>query len=147
MKRHIESCIISSEIKEAFDLVADIEAYPEFLPWCVGATITETDFIENGKQIKADLTIAFGAFREKFPSQIVLDKKNLVIEIRSSDKPFKMLHGKWNFFQIDEGCLVNFEVIFEFRSVILDKLIGLFFYQAIKKVVTAFKNRMMNKKN
>ncbi len=143
MKRHVESCIIHSEIKEVFDLVADIESYPRFLPWCAGATITDTICVQEGKRLKADLTIAFGTFREKFPSNIMIDERNFTIEIFSSDRPFKILHGNWNFLQIDEGCRVSFEIRFEFRSIILDKLIGLVFYQAIKKVVTAFKKRMM----
>ena len=147
MKRHVESCIIHSEIKEVFDLVADIESYPKFLPWCVGATITDKICIQGDIRLKADLTIAFGTFREKFPSNIVLDERNLRIEIFSSDRPFKILHGKWNFLQMDDGCQVSFEIEFEFRSIILDKLIGLIFYQAIKKVVTSFKKRMMHIKS
>ncbi|MDG2355113.1 MAG: type II toxin-antitoxin system RatA family toxin [Paracoccaceae bacterium] len=147
MKRHVESCIIHSEIKEVFDLVADIESYPKFLPWCVGATITEKICIQGDIRLKADVTIAFGTFREKFHCNIVLDERNLRIEIFSSDRPFKILHGKWNFLQMDEGCQVSFEIEFEFRSIILDKLIGLVFYQAIKKVVTAFKKRMMHIKS
>ena len=147
MKRHVESCIIYSEIKEVFDLVADIESYPKFLPWCVAATITDKICGKEDTLLKADLTIAFGTFREKFSSNIVLNERNFTIEIFSSDRPFKILHGKWNFLQMDEGCQVSFEIEFEFRSIILDKLIGIVFYQAIKKVVTAFEKRIMTIKN
>ncbi|MFL2790976.1 MAG: type II toxin-antitoxin system RatA family toxin [Paracoccaceae bacterium] len=146
MKSHIESCIINCDVKEVFDVVADIESYPEFLPWCIGAKITDTISVENGIKSKADLTIAFGRFREIFSSNIVLNQEELLIEIYSLEKPFKILDGRWTFLKIEDGCRVNFEIKFEFKSLILDKLIGLVFYQAIRKVVSSFQKRISEKR-
>ena len=146
MKSHIESCIINCDVKEVFDVVADIESYPEFLPWCIGAKITDTVSVENGLKSKADLTIAFGRFKEIFSSDIVLNQEELLIEIYSLKKPFKTLDGRWTFLKIEDGCRVNFEIKFEFKSLILDKLIGLVFYQAIRKVVSSFQKRISEKR-
>lgn len=146
MQNHTEICIITSEVREVFDLVADIESYPEFLPWCVGARITEINSEIDAKKLKADLTIAFGSFKEKVSSDIVLNKKGCNIEIFSSDKPFKILHGKWDFKEVNEGCEVSFKIKFEFRSRILGKLIELVFYQAIKRIVKAFQKRIADLK-
>jgi len=146
MKSHIETCIITSEVPEVFNLVADIESYPEFLPWCAGARITKTISERDKKRLMADLIIAFGSFREKFPSKIVLNEKESTIEIFSSDKPFKVLHGKWCFQKVNSDCHVSFEIKFEFKSKILDKLMGVFFYKAVKQIVKAFQKRVMDLK-
>ena len=146
MKSHVENCVINSDVQDVFEVVADIESYPDFLPWCVGAKITDTISFEHGEKSKADLTIAFGSFTERFSSDVVLNKDKLTIEICSREKPFKTLNGKWTFKKNTQGCKVNFEITFEFKSVILDKLIGLVFYQAIKKVVRSFQKRIIDEK-
>mgnify|MGYP001337552358 FL=1 len=146
MKSHVENCVVNSNVKDVFEIVADIESYPDFLPWCIDAKITDTISFEHGGKSKADLTIAFGRFTESFSSDIVFNKDNLTIEICSLENPFKILNGKWTFRKIAEGCKVNFEITFEFKSVILDKLIGLVFYQAIKKVVRSFQKRIIDAK-
>ena len=148
MKKHIETCIIAAEVQHVFNLVADIEAYPEFLPWCEGARITETMTGGSGKDyLIADLVVAFGSFREIFPSKIVVNKKDFNIEIFSSENPFKVLHGKWDFQKVNDGCQVGFEIKFEFKSKILDNLIGLVFYQSMKKIVKAFQRRAIDLKS
>ena len=93
MKSHVENCVINSDVQDVFEIVADIESYPDFLPWCVGAKITDTISFEHGEKSKADLTIAFGSFRERFSSDVVLNKDKLTIEICSIEKPFKTLNG------------------------------------------------------
>ena len=147
MKKHIETCIIAAEVQDVFNLVADIESYPEFLPWCEGARITETIPGSRKDYLIADLVVAFGSFREIFPSEIVVDKIDFNIEIFSSENPFKVLHGKWDFKKINDGCQVDFEIKFEFKSKILDKLIGLVFYQSMKKIVKAFQRRAIDLKS
>ena len=113
MKTHTEICIIDSEVNEVFNIVADIESYPEFLPWCVGARVTETNIQNDFKRLKADLIIAFGSLREKISSDILINEKDYNIEIFSSDKPFKILQGKWNFLKVDRGCKVSFNIKFD----------------------------------
>jgi len=144
MKSHVENCVVNSNVKDVFEIVSDIESYPDFLPWCIGARLTDTISFEQGEKSKADLTIAFGRFTERFSSDVTFNKDKLTIDICSIEKPFKILNGKWTFQKIAEGCKVNFEITFEFKSVILDKLIGLVFYQAIKKVVRSFQKRIID---
>ena len=143
MKKHIETCIIGAEVQDVFNLVADIESYPEFLPWCEGARITETIPGSGKDYLTADLVVAFGSFREIFPSKIVVNKKDFNIEIFSSENPFKVLHGKWDFQKVKDGCQVGFEIKFEFKSIILEKLIGLFFFNAVKSIVKAFEEQCL----
>jgi coenzyme Q-binding protein COQ10 len=121
-----------------FDLVADVRRYPEFLPWCVGARIvsrTETEVV-------ADLTIGFKMFRESFRSQVTLDRPGR-IQVRYLNGPFRYLNNQWRFLPHPNGTEVRFFVDFEFRSRLLQAVIGTVFEQAVRLMVRAFERRAM----
>ena len=134
MRTHKETYNINATKETIFNVIANIENYPTFLPWCVGARIIESN---NSSKIviqRAELIIAFKSFRESFFSDIQLNKKNWTINILSNKKPFKSLNGKWIIKEKDKNCEVSFEIKFEFKSIILEKLIGLvFFYQKTQR--------------
>ena len=123
--------------EQLFDLVADVLRYPEFLPWCVGARIRQSD----GTLIVADLMIGYKLVRERFTSKVSLDRDSLRIDVEYADGPFKYLDNHWIFHAYPEGCLVDFHVDFEFRSVMLQKIISTLFNEAIKRMVGAFETR------
>jgi len=123
-----------------YDLVADIGKYPEFLPWCRGARIrTKTDSL-----LVADLIIGFKGITEKFTSKVQLDREGLLIQTNYEDGPFKYLENHWKFIPSDDpetGCIVDFYVDFEFRSRILQAMIGVVFTEAVRRMVGAFETR------
>src|SRR5690606_18480072 len=124
--------------EQLFDLVADVERYPEFLPWCIGARIRNRS--EN--VIVADLMIGLRMIRERFTRRVTLDREKLRIDVAYTEGPFKYLDNHWVFEPDGHGGTnLDFYVDFEFRSVILQKLIGVVFHEAVKRMVGAFEAR------
>ncbi len=137
MPTHAEKKHLSYSAKEMFDLVADIERYPEFLPWCVGTRIKSRD----GDEISADMVIGYKMFREKFSSKVVLREPDR-IDVAYTKGPFKYLNNHWIFLPDGAGeCDIDFFVDFEFRSKLLQKFIGVVFNEAVKIMVQSFVNR------
>jgi coenzyme Q-binding protein COQ10 len=138
MITHAEQRLLGYRPEQMFDLVADIERYPEFLPWCIGARIRE----RKERLVVADLIIGFKMIRERFTSRVSLDRANLTIEVAYADGPFKQMTNRWRFEPVDEGrCRIDFYVAFEFRSAMLQKLIGMLFHEAVRRMVGAFEAR------
>ena len=118
-----------------WNLIVDVERYPQFLPWCVATRIKTRE----GDTFTADLIAAFGAFREQFTSRVILDRAGMAIGVEYLDGPFKFMRSNWAFRDREEGgCDVSFFVDFEFKNVILQKLIGVVFDEAMHRVVRAF---------
>ena len=141
MTSHAEIKYLPYTAEEMFDLVADISAYPEFLPWCVAARVRKELQKGEVKQIEADLVISFKVFREKFGSRVLLDTSNYVIETDYIDGPFRYMHSVWSFENCEEGCEVKFDVNFEFKNAMLQSIIGLVFNDAMQRIVRAFERR------
>jgi coenzyme Q-binding protein COQ10 len=137
MPTHAEHRRLPYTPEQLFDLVADVERYPEFLPWCLGARIRE----RKGSTITADLLIGFRMVRERFTSRVVLDRPGR-IDVSYSEGPFRYLNNHWDFIrQPDGSCLIDFYVDFEFRSRLLQKIIEVLFHEAVKRMVGAFEGR------
>ena len=137
MPTHAEKKLLPYTQAQLFDLVADIERYPEFLPWCVGARIRE----RTETTIVADLMIGFRMVRERFTSRVTLDPPRR-IDVSYADGPFKYLDNHWIFEpQPDGGTVLDFYVDFEFRSRFLQKMIGMLFNEAVRRMVGAFETR------
>ena len=125
-----------------YKLVADVGRYPEFLPWCRAARIrTKTDTL-----LVADLVIGFKGITERFTSRVTLDAEKQEIRTAYEDGPFKYLDNHWKFLpgENGEGCLVDFHVDFEFRSRLLQTMIGVVFTEAVRRMVAAFETRADN---
>jgi coenzyme Q-binding protein COQ10 len=137
MPTHAEKKLLPYTREQLFNLVADIERYPEFLPWCVGARIRE----RKDNEILGDLLIGYKMVRERFTSRVVLGRPDR-IDVSYSEGPFKYLNNHWLFLpQSDGRCLIDFYVDFEFRSKMLQKIMGMFFNEAVKRMVAAFETR------
>ena len=138
MPVHAEQRLLPYRPDQLFDLVADIERYPEFLPWCIGARITRRE----PKLIHADLIIGFRMIRERFTSRVSLDRANGRIEVAYLDGPFKYLRNRWLFEPAENDMTrLDFFVDFEFRSALLRRLIGVLFNEAVRRMVAAFEAR------
>ena len=138
MPTHAEKRILRATPEQVFDVVADVRRYPEFLPWCVGArVITRTDAV-----LTADLTIGFKMFRETFRSEVTLDPPGHV-QVRYLNGPFRYLNNQWRIAPHAQGCEVDFFVDFEFKSRLLQAVIGTVFNEAVRLMVRAFERRIL----
>ena len=137
MPTHAEKRQLPYTPEQLFDLVAGVDRYPEFLPWCKAARITKRE----DDTFYADLVVAFKVFRERFSSRVHLVPKS-EIDVDYINGPFRYLNNHWRFEPApDGGCIVDFYVDFEFRSKILQNLIGLLFNEAVRRMVGAFEAR------
>ena len=138
MPTHAERRVLPYRAEQLFDLVADIERYPEFLPWCVGVRIRE----RQGDTLVADLIIGFKMVRERFTSRVKLDRPGRRIDVAYAEGPFRYLNNHWLFEPLPDGhCRIDFYVDFEFRSHMLQRIIGALFNEAVRRMVSAFENR------
>ena len=137
MTKHFEKRIVPYKPKNMFDLVLDIEKYPEFLPWCLASRV----IVNNKEFILADLMIGFQVFREKFRSNVKYDPKNMIIEVSYEDGPFKFLTNKWEFKKYNDKCSVHFYLDFEFKNKFFQSIMEKLFSEAVKKMVAAFEQR------
>ena len=123
--------------EQLFALVRDVEQYPEFLPWCLGARILE----KNANVFTAELVISFKNFTENYISEVTLNEFDN-IDVKLIRGPFKYLKSSWTFKDSGAGgTIIDFNVEFEFKSKILQKLIGMVFEIAQKKMINAFEKR------
>lgn len=136
MPTHAEQKVLPYTPEQLFALVADVERYPEFLPWCVGARVRE----RRGNVIIADLIIGFRMFRERFTSRVTLSPPQR-IDVAYTEGPFKYLDNHWIFERVPGGCRIDFFVDFEFRSKILQRVIEMLFHEAVRRMVAAFEAR------
>ena len=143
MRTHKETYNINANKETIFNVIANIESYPTFLPWCIGARITDTNQLSDILIQRAELVIAFKSFKESFFSDIQLNRKIWTINIQSNKKPFKSLKGQWIIQEKDNHCEVSFEIKFEFKSIILEKIIGVVFFNAVKSIVKAFEEQCL----
>ncbi|MEO1918449.1 MAG: type II toxin-antitoxin system RatA family toxin [Paracoccaceae bacterium] len=144
MPTHAEKRIMSHGAEQMYDLIADVSAYPNFLPWCTAARINSTKPTEDGTGtvIDADLVVSFKLFREKFASRVILNPQASHIDVEYLDGPFRYLNNHWQFNDLEDGtCEVDFFVDFEFKSRVLQAVIGLVFNEAMQRIVRAFEKR------
>jgi coenzyme Q-binding protein COQ10 len=141
MPTHHETRVVPYTAQQMYDLVADVAAYPKFLPWTAAARIRSRTPIEGGEVMEADLVISFKVFRERFGSRVTLWPSQMKIDTEYLDGPFKYLKSGWSFRDVTGGCEVTFFVDFEFRNAILQGIIGVVFNEAMHRVVRAFEKR------
>lgn len=142
MKVHSERRVMRFTPEQIFELVGDVARYPEFLPWCTGARIREKQVTPTGEVLVADLMIGFKMVREKFTSRVTLDRPKMRIDVEYINGPFKHLNNHWTFSPTANGqCQIDFHLEFEFSSIVLQKLIGVLFHEAVRRMVAAFEAR------
>ena len=127
---------------DMFDLVADVEHYPEFVPLCRTLNVRARSR-EGGKEvIVADMTVAYKFVRETFTSRVTLDRAKLEILVEYLEGPFQKLNNRWTFRPAgDHACDVEFFIAYEFRSRALGALMGSVFDAAFRRFAAAFERR------
>lgn len=138
MPTHAEKRKLPFTPEQMFDLVADVEKYPQFLPWCVATRIKS----RKSDGVTADMVIGYKVFRERFTSVARFDRAAMRIDVEYKEGPFKYLNNHW-LFEPDgkAGCAIDFYVDFEFRSQLLEKAITAVFNEAVRRMVSAFEKR------
>ena len=125
-----------------FDLVANVERYPEFVPLCKSLRVRSRS-AENGHDvITATMTVAYKLLSESFTTRIVLDRQANEIRVSYINGPFKYLENVWSFRPTAENaCVIGFRIAYEFRSRILQAVMGAAFDTAFRKFADAFEAR------
>ncbi len=141
MPTHAETKTLPYTAQEMYDLVADVAQYPQFLPWCAAARVRSVTPQGAASVMEADLVISFKVFRERFTSRVVLQPDDTTIDTEYLDGPFRYMKSNWTFRDIEGGCEVSFFVDFAFRNMVLQKLIGVVFNEAMHRIVRAFEAR------
>ena len=127
---------------QMFDLVADIDRYDEFLPWCNNSKIINTSIKDDIKIVIADLEIGYDQFVYTYRSEVKLHKDKSEINVRNLDGPFKYLENNWKFVTVNESeCEIKFKIDFELNITLFDILMKRFFDLAFQKMVDAFISR------
>jgi coenzyme Q-binding protein COQ10 len=138
---------VAHRADQMFDLVADVERYPEFVPLCKALKIRQRRQNPDGTEtIVADMTVSFKLVKETFASEVMLDRAGRKINVRYLRGPFSSLENRWTFEpkgenNSEEACDVGFFITYEFRSRMLAMLMGTMFDAAFAKFSTAFEKR------
>ena len=145
MPSHKETKILPYSAQQMLELILDIENYPKFLPWCLAAKITNR---VNQDHLIADLVISFKAFSEKYTSEVKTTKiseDEYKVEVIAIYGPFKNLVNKWHFKNLSNDnkhlSTIEFFIDFQFKSIIMEKMIGVIFEKATNKMIEAFEKR------
>ncbi len=141
MPKHAETKFLPYTAQQMYDLVADVGSYPKFLPWCAAARIRSRTEQGESEVMLADLVISFKVFRERFGSRVVLWPETKKIDTEYLDGPFKYMKSNWAFRDVEGGCEVSFFVDFEFKNIVLQRIIGVVFNEAMQRIVKAFEKR------
>lgn len=138
MPAHHEIRVLPYASEQLFDLVMDIEKYPEFLPWCLAARINERD----KAHLSADVIVGYKVFRERFSSRVQF-KRPKTIEVEYLHGPMRQLQNKWSFRDVRDGCEVDFYIDFSLKTRFFEAVVDQFFHRALARMINAFEARAL----
>jgi coenzyme Q-binding protein COQ10 len=143
MPRFINRRRVQHRAEQMFDLVADVERYPEFVPLCQALKVRQRKKNPDGTEtIVADMTVSFKLVKENFTSEVTLDREHLKILVRYLKGPFSNLENRWTFEpKGEEACDVGFFIAYEFKSRMFATLMGAMFDAAFGRFSAAFEKR------
>ncbi len=134
--------IVKHSPKAMFELVSDVERYPEFLPLCE-RLVVHSRALKSGtlEEVVASMTVGYGPINESFTTCVRLDREARNILVNYVDGPFRHLENTWGFHGHPEGCRVDFAIVYEFRSIAFGMMMGALFDRAFRKFAEAFEAR------
>jgi coenzyme Q-binding protein COQ10 len=124
-----------------FQVVGDVERYPKFLPWVVALRVLSREHVKGRGVITAEMAVGYGALREKYTSRVILDPASRTIDVTQTSGPFKILENHWHFTPAGSNCRVEFSIAYEFKSRLLNAVVGAAFGKAYVKMADAFEAR------
>ncbi|WOC14787.1 type II toxin-antitoxin system RatA family toxin [Pseudochrobactrum sp. MP213Fo] len=134
---------VAHRADQMFDLIADVESYPQFLPMCEALTVRSRKERDGKTLLIADMTVGYKLIRETFTTQVLLKPDEKIIEVKYIDGPFRYLDNRWTFVPVGDGQQsdVDFFIDYEFKSRALGLLMGSMFDLAFRKFAEAFEKR------
>jgi len=125
-----------------FSLVGDVERYPEFVPWCQSMRVwNRRPAVDGVDQLDAEAGVAFSFLREKFATRVRRDANRQTVEVALLYGPFRRLQNRWAFTPVPEGCEVTFDIDFEFKAPMLDRILAANFETAVTRLMACFEAR------
>ena len=150
MSIHTEKRFLPYPPAQLFEVVAAVDRYPEFLPWCLAARIRSSEKLRGAPGqtlIVADLVIGSGMIRERYRSRVILQPPQRIV-VTYVEGPFRCLNSSWTLEPVapsarrpEGGTMLTFHVEFEFRSTLLQSLMSVLFNDAMSRMVAAFEGR------
>jgi len=142
MPHFVTTRSVRHSARQMFDLVADVERYPEFVPMCERLKVRRRTVGVNGSEVLvADMSIGYKVIRESFTSRVALDRDALKILVEYVDGPFSHLENRWSFSDQPTGAEIVFDIDYAFRSRMFQMLAGAVFDTVVRKMVEAFEKR------
>jgi coenzyme Q-binding protein COQ10 len=138
---HSESRVVPYTADLMFQVVADIEQYPIFLPWVVALRVLSREREEGRDVVTAEMAVGYGALRETYTSRVILDPAARSIDVAQTSGPFRILENHWRFAPVGEGCRVDFSIAYEFKSRLLNAVAGAAFGKVYIRMADAFEAR------
>ena len=133
---------VGHSAQNMYDLVADVEKYPQFVPLCDALSVRSRRQKGDKTLLVADMTVGYKAIRETFTSQVFLNPESLEVDVRYLDGPFKHLENRWRFqAETEHSSVVHFWIDYEFKSRMLGMLMGSMFETAFRRFTVAFEKR------
>ena len=141
MTEHRENHIVPYTADLMYSVVADVERYPEFLPWVVALRV-KSRTQDGGREIlMAEMAVGYRALRERYTSKVTLDPAGRAIDVVAVEGPFRILENHWRFTPESEGTRIDFRVAFEFSSRLLQMAAAQAFAKVLLKMTDAFEAR------
>jgi coenzyme Q-binding protein COQ10 len=143
MPKFHTSRIVSHSAGAMFNLVADVESYPKFVPLCSDLKVRERSALPDGREVLvADMQVGYKVIRESFTSRVTLDRTKREILVEYISGPFRHLENRWNFSEIaHNSCIVEFDIAYEFKNRAFAVLVGGMFDAAFRRFAEAFESR------
>ena len=141
MTTHTETRIVPYTADLMFQVVADVEQYPKFLPWVAALRVLSREHVKNRDVLSAQMAVGYGALRETYVSRVILDQSARTIDVAQTSGPFKQLENHWRFTPNGQGCQVDFSLAYEFRNRVLNAVAGAAFGKVYVRMADAFEAR------
>jgi coenzyme Q-binding protein COQ10 len=138
MPLHRETRIVRYTAEQMYAVVAAMDRYPEFLPWCSKVVIRNRDKEDNVECVTAEMVVSYLALQESYVSRVRLDHAGLTIEARHIEGPFKRLDSRWRFIPLAKGAEVHFLIDFAFSNPLLSVVANAAFGLVAAKMQQAF---------
>ncbi|MEM1381225.1 MAG: type II toxin-antitoxin system RatA family toxin, partial [Pseudomonadota bacterium] len=138
MCAHHERIPVPFEPEKMWDLVMDVTAYPQFIPWVEALRVVKTEDDGPTRRVWADMVVRYSMFRESFRSEVTADRSRGIIDVRYVRGPLKDLSNHWRFEPQDEGCIVDFTLDFSFKNRLMQAAANKFVEFGFKRLSGAF---------
>ena len=137
MISHRETRTVPYPAELMYRVVSEVEKYPQFLPWVLALRVLS----RRENHLLAEMAVGYGGLRERYTSEVTLDPVARTVDVIQTEGPFKCLENHWRFTPTDEGCEVDFSILFEFKSRLLHGVAGHAFEKVLLKMTAAFEAR------